>query len=85
MRASTSFFTAGTAASPSRRTFAIQRATCAISASFRPRLVAAGVPERDAGNICPWKTAINIRALDNAVMYYTYQHCEELQEKAEEE
>ena len=48
-------------------------------------LVAAGVPERDAGSICPWKTTINIRALDNAVMYYTYQHCDELQEKAEEE
>ena len=48
-------------------------------------LVASGVPERDAGSICPWKTTINIRALDNAVMYYTYQNCEELQEKAEEE
>lgn len=41
-------------------------------------LVNAGVDKRAAGNICPWKTGIDIRAVDNAVMYNTYQHREEL-------
>ena len=41
-------------------------------------LVNAGVDKRDAGNICPWKTGIDIRTVDNAVMYNTYQHQEEL-------
>jgi len=38
----------------------------------------AGVPERNIDNICPWKTSIHIRKEDNAVMYRTYQHCDEL-------
>lgn len=41
-------------------------------------LVNAGVDKRAAGNICPWKTGIDIRAVDNAVMYRTYQHQEEI-------
>lgn len=41
-------------------------------------LVNAGVDKRAAGNICPWKTGIDIRAVDNAVMYNTYQHQEEI-------
>jgi len=41
-------------------------------------LVHAGVPKRDAGNICPWKTSISIRSLDNAVQYHTYRHMDEL-------
>ena len=41
-------------------------------------LVNAGVDKRDAGNICPWKTGIDIRTVDNAVMYNTYQHQEEI-------
>ena len=41
-------------------------------------LVNAGVDKRDTGNICPWKTGIDIRAVDNAVMYNTYQHQDEL-------
>ena len=41
-------------------------------------LVNAGVDPKDAGNICPWKTGIDIRKVDNAVMYKTYQHCEEI-------
>ena len=41
-------------------------------------LVNAGVDGRDARNICPWKTGINIRTVDNAVMYNTYQHQEEI-------
>lgn len=41
-------------------------------------LVNAGVDKRAAGNICPWKTGIDIRPVDNAVMYNTYQHREEL-------
>ena len=41
-------------------------------------LVNAGVDKRDAGNICPWKTGIDIRVVDNAVMYNTYQHQEEI-------
>lgn len=41
-------------------------------------LIAAGIPKSDAGSICPWKTGIYIRALDNAVMYQTYQKCEEI-------
>lgn len=38
----------------------------------------AGVPGRDAGSICPWKTGISIRFEDNAVFYNTYQHREEI-------
>lgn len=38
----------------------------------------AGVPRRDAGSICPWKTGISIRFEDNAVFYNTYQHREEI-------
>ena len=41
-------------------------------------LVNAGVDKMDTRNICPWKTGIDIRAVDNAVMYNTYQHQEEL-------
>ena len=41
-------------------------------------LVNAGVDKRAAGNICPWKTGIDIRKVDNAVMYNTYQHQEEI-------
>lgn len=41
-------------------------------------LINAGIPEYEAGAICPWKTGIDIRALDNTVKYHTYQHCEEL-------
>lgn len=41
-------------------------------------LVNAGVDKRDVGNICPWKTGIDIRAVDNAVIYKTYQHQDEL-------
>ena len=41
-------------------------------------LVNAGVNKRDAGNICPWKTGIEIRHIDNAVMYNTYQHQQEI-------
>lgn len=38
----------------------------------------AGIPEREINCICPWKTGITIREEDNAVMYNTYQHREEL-------
>ena len=38
----------------------------------------AGVPEKHIESICPWKTSISIRREDNAVMYHTYQHCDEL-------
>lgn len=41
-------------------------------------LVNAGVNPRDAVNICPWKTGIDIRKVDNAVMYKTYQHQDEI-------
>lgn len=41
-------------------------------------LIAAGIPKNDANSICPWKTGIDIRPLDNAVFYNTYQHREEL-------
>jgi hypothetical protein len=41
-------------------------------------LVNAGVDKRDASSICPWKTGIEIRSLDNAVLYNTYQHHDEL-------
>ena len=41
-------------------------------------LVNSGVDKRDTGNICPWKTGIDIRAVDNAVIYNTYQHREEI-------
>ena len=41
-------------------------------------LVNAGVDKSDTGNICPWKTGIDIRTVDNAVIYKTYQHQEEL-------
>ena len=38
----------------------------------------AGVEKNDIGNICPWKTSIRIREVDNSVQYYTYQHMEDL-------
>lgn len=38
----------------------------------------AGIPERKIHSICPWKTSISIRPEDYAVMYRTYQHCDEL-------
>lgn len=38
----------------------------------------AGVPEKKIHSICPWKTKISIRIEDNAVMYSTYQHIDEL-------
>ena len=41
-------------------------------------LVNAGVDKMDVRNICPWKTGIDIRAVDNVVMYNTYQHQEEI-------
>lgn len=41
-------------------------------------LINAGIPERAASNICPWKTGIEIRTVDNAVFLNTYQHQEEL-------
>ena len=41
-------------------------------------LVNAGVDKMDVRNICPWKTGIDIRVVDNAVMYNTYQHQEEI-------
>ena len=41
-------------------------------------LVNAGVDKRDVRNICPWKTGIDIRTVDNAVIYKTYRHQEEL-------
>lgn len=41
-------------------------------------LRAAGIPESDINCICPWKTGIEIRDLDNAVLYRTYQHTDEL-------
>lgn len=41
-------------------------------------LVNAGVDKKDVNSICPWKTGISIRTLDNAVQYHTYQHLEEL-------
>ena len=41
-------------------------------------LVNAGVDKHAAGNICPWKTGISIRYVDNAVMYNTYQHRDEI-------
>ena len=41
-------------------------------------LVNAGVDEKDVRNICPWKTGISIRSLDNAVQYRTYRHVDEL-------
>ena len=37
-----------------------------------------GVPDKDIHSICPWKTGISIRTEDNAVMYRTYQHKEEI-------
>ena len=41
-------------------------------------LVNAGVDKMDVRNICPWKTGLDIRAVDNVVMYNTYQHQEEI-------
>lgn len=41
-------------------------------------LLHAGIPEKNIDSICPWKTGINIRKEDNAVMYNTYQHQEEI-------
>ena len=44
---STPALTAGTAASPSFRIWAIQEAICTISGSLKPRVVTAGVPMRN--------------------------------------
>ena len=41
-------------------------------------LINAGIPDYEACKICPWKTGISIRALDNTVEYHTCQHREEL-------
>ena len=41
-------------------------------------LLHSGISDRDCCNLCPWKTSITIRQEDNAVMYHTYQHCEQL-------
>ena len=41
-------------------------------------LLNAGVDKKDIRSICPWKTGISIRDYDNAVLYRTYQHTEEL-------
>lgn len=41
-------------------------------------LEAAGVDERSASLICPWKTGIKINVIDNAVMYSTYQNVDYL-------
>lgn len=41
-------------------------------------LVNAGISDNDVRSICPWKTGISIRKEDNAVLYHTYQHREEL-------
>ena len=41
-------------------------------------LVNAGINGSDARNICPWKTGIEIRKVDNAVMYDTYGNRDEL-------
>ena len=41
-------------------------------------LVNAGVDKRDTRNICPWKTGIEIREVDNTVFLNTYQRREEL-------
>lgn len=41
-------------------------------------LLNGGVPENNINNICPWKTGISIRSVDNMVMYKTYGHCDEL-------
>ena len=38
----------------------------------------AGVPEKNIDSICPWKTGISIRTIDNSVQYQTYQHIEDL-------
>lgn len=41
-------------------------------------LVNSGIEDTDARNICPWKTSISIRKVDNAVLYRTYRNIEEL-------
>lgn len=41
-------------------------------------LRAAGLDDNIISVICPWKTTIYIRSLDNAVIYQTYQKCEYL-------
>lgn len=38
----------------------------------------AGMSDAQARLVCPWKTSISIRSLDNSVLYTTYQHCEYL-------
>ena len=38
----------------------------------------AGIPDNNIRSICPWKTGISIRTEDNAVMYNTYQHRDEI-------
>jgi len=57
---------------------------CDLSCDYDPSwalyliLLHAGIPEKSISGLCPWKTRITIRKEDNAVMYGTYQHCEEL-------
>lgn len=41
-------------------------------------LLNGGVPNDKISNICPWKTGIGIRIIDNMVLYHTYQKQEEL-------
>lgn len=38
----------------------------------------AGIPEKNIDCICPWKTGISIRTVDNSVRYQTYQHVTDL-------
>ena len=48
------------------------------SSSLYIILLNAGIPKDDIECICPWKTGISIRREDNAVMYNTYRHVDEL-------
>ena len=41
-------------------------------------LKTAGVDENSVRLICPWKTSISIRSVDNTVLYRTYRNCEYL-------
>lgn len=41
-------------------------------------LLNGGVDEKTIDNICPWKTGIDIRFIDNGVLYRTYQKKEEI-------
>ena len=37
----------------------------------------AGIPENCINSICPWKTGISIRTMDNTIKYYTYGNIDE--------